>query len=96
MHTLGWNHLHVRRTIGKGKRWVTATNRIGFPDLLGWHPAHGFVAIELKVGKDKPTPEQTQVLVELAAAGARTMVAYPAQFDEVVLLLRPKKLASTQ
>jgi hypothetical protein len=96
MHMLGWNHLHVRRTIGKGKKWTTSTNRKGWPDLWGWHPAHGFVGIELKVGADKPTDEQVQVLAELAAAGAATMVAFPHDLDAVVALLRPKRLASTQ
>lgn len=84
-HQLGWNHLHVRRSIGKGKKWVTATNRIGFPDLLFWSPRHGFAAIELKVGADKPTPEQLQVLAELEAAGARTAVAFPHDLDALVL-----------
>lgn len=83
-----WNHLHVRRTIGRGKKWVTATNRDGWPDLLLWHAEHGFVAIELKVGKDKPTPEQLQVLDELARAGARTLVAYPSDWDRVEAVLR--------
>ncbi len=57
-------------------------------DLFLWHPRHGFVAIELKVGVDKPTDEQTQVLAELEAAGARVMVAYPHHLAEVQSLLR--------
>lgn len=87
-HILGWSHLHVRRTVGRGRKWVTATNVIGWPDLWLWHPAHGFAAIEVKVGKDRPSPEQEAVLASLAAAGARTMVAYPAEFDAVTRLLR--------
>jgi hypothetical protein len=59
----------------------------GGPDLFLWHAHHGFVALELKVGADKPTPEQTQVLAELAAAGARTMVAYPHDLAEVQAVL---------
>ncbi len=85
---LGWAHLHVRRTIGKGGRWVTSTNRAGFPDILAWHPSRGFAGIELKVGRGKPTPEQLVVLAELAAAGARTMVAYPADLDALLVMLR--------
>lgn len=95
-HMLGWQHLHVRRTIGAKKQWVTSTNRKGWPDLFLWHPAEGFAAIELKCGADKATAEQTQVLAELAAAGAATMVAFPHDLDAVVALLRPKRLASTQ
>lgn len=86
-HLLGWEHLHVRRTVGRGKRWTTATNLKGFPDLFLWHPRHGFVAVELKVGKDKPTPDQIAVLASLAAAGARTMVAYPADLDALRAML---------
>lgn len=88
MHSLGWSHLHVRRTIGRGQQWVTATNRKGWPDLFGWHPRRGFVALELKVGSDKATVEQLDVLVELKAAGAQTMVAYPHHLAEVHGLLR--------
>lgn len=85
---LKWKHLHVRKSIGKGKKWQTTTNRVGWPDLFLWHPAHGFLAIEVKVGKDKPTDEQLAVLAELAAAGARTLVAYPADWDVVEAALK--------
>ncbi len=95
-HILGWQHLHVRRTIGRQKQWVTSTNRKGWPDLFLWHPVHGFAAIELKCGADKATPEQLQVLTELLAAGAAIAVAYPHDLERVQALLRPKKLASTQ
>lgn len=74
---LGWKHLHVRRSIGKGKKWVTTTNVVGWPDLLLWHRRHGFAAVELKVPPNQASPEQLAVLAELEAAGARTMVAYP-------------------
>lgn len=82
-HFLGWKHLHVRRTRGKGRAWVTSTNRVGWPDLFLWHPRHGFVAIECKVGKNQPTPEQLEVLDELSDAGAVALVAYPSDLDTV-------------
>lgn len=91
-HALGWRHLHVRRSIGKGKRWVTATN-IAWPDLWLWKPEHGFVALELKVGSNRPTPEQSEVLADLAAAGARTMVAYPGDLEAVRDLLAGREVA---
>lgn len=84
----GWRHLHVRRTVGRGKKWVTATNVIGWPDLFCWHPRHGVAAIELKVGKDKPSDAQAEVLASLEQAGVRTMVAYPDDLDALALLLR--------
>lgn len=87
-HLFRWSHLHVRRSIGKGRQWVTATNVKGWPDLFLWHDTHGFLALELKVGKDKATPEQLAVLNELAAAGAETAVAYPADWESVLDVLK--------
>lgn len=87
----GWRHLHVRRSIGKGKRWVTATNVDGWPDLFLWNvrrPGAGLVALELKSEGGKPTDEQVQVLAELDAAGVRTMIARPSDLDAVHALLR--------
>ena len=89
-HVFGWNHLHVRRTIGRGKKWVTSTNRKGWPDLFVWHHRHGFAAIELKVGRDDATPEQLAVLCELHEAGAAVMVAYPHDWPAVEALLQGK------
>lgn len=90
-HALGWAHLHVRRTIGRGKKWVTSTNVKGWPDLFLWHHRHGTAAVELKVGKDSATPEQLLVLDSLARAGVRTMVAYPADFEAVTVLLKGER-----
>lgn len=86
-HLLGWHHLHVRRTIGRGKKWTTSTNVVGWPDLFLWHPRRGFAAVELKVGRDTASPEQIAVLTSLRAAGARTLVAYPDDLDDVRSLL---------
>ena len=85
---LGWKHLHVRRSIGKGRQWATTTSRVGWPDLFAWHPTRGFVAIELKVGNGKLTTEQREVLDELAVAGARVMVAWPSDLGALTLMLR--------
>lgn len=86
-HTLGWRHLHVRRSIGKGKQWVTATN-VPWPDLTLWRPDErrpGFLIRELKVGditKDATwQPGQREVLAELRAAGVDAGVWTPADFD---------------
>lgn len=87
-HAYGWQHLHVRRTIGRGRKWVTSTNVKGWPDLFLWHPKHGFAAIELKVGRDKATPEQRMVLLELSLAGATTLTAYPDDWPKVHRLLQ--------
>lgn len=86
---LGWKFLHVRKSIGKGKKWATTTNVVGWPDLFLWHPRQvRFAAVELKVGKDKPTDEQLEVLGQLGASGASTMVAYPRDLDRLSEMLR--------
>ncbi len=85
---LGWACLHVRPTIGKGGQWTTSTSVVGFPDLFCWHPRHGFAAIELKSERGKVRPEQAEVLHQLEAAGARTLIARPSDIDTVISLLR--------
>lgn len=81
-HALGWQHLHVRRTIGRGKKWTTSTNVKGWPDLFLWHPTRGgAMSVELKVGKDEPTLEQAQVLASLTSAGIPSFVWYPHHLD---------------
>ena len=57
-----WRHLHVRRTIGRGKKWVTATNLKGWPDLTLMRPDIGWVPAELKIPPDEATPEQLELL----------------------------------
>ena len=92
---LGWSHLSVRRSVGAHGKWVTTTNRTGWPDWFGWHPRHGFAAIEAKVGRDghdKRADDQRQVLAELEAAGARVVMAYPHDLDEVTAMLRGRVL----
>lgn len=96
-HILGWKHLHVRRSIGKGKRWTTSTNVKGWPDLLLWsvrHPERGLVAIELKGPATKVEPEQVAVLAELEAAGVRTMIARPDDLDAVRDLLAGRSVTA--
>ena len=92
-HALGWRHLHVRRSIGKGNKWQTTTNVIGWPDLLLWSPRQPgrHIAAELKTATGVLKPEQEQVLADLAAAGFETYVWRPADLDEVIFTLRPSK-----
>lgn len=89
LHSLGWRHLHVRRTIGRGRKWVTSTNLAGWPDIYAWHEGQRRqVALELKSERGSTTPEQVAVLASLAAAGVETMVARPSDFETLVALLR--------
>lgn len=91
----GWRHLHVRKSIGRrggARGWQTTTNVRGWPDLFLWHPDGGFGAIECKVGRDTPTVDQSRVLEELLAAGARfARVAYPTHLEELVALFNTRR-----
>jgi hypothetical protein len=58
----GWRHLHVRRSIGRGTRWTTATNLIGWVDLTLMRPPDGLIFAELKRRGGQPTPEQTEMV----------------------------------
>lgn len=78
-HTLGWEHMHVRRSIGKHGRWVTATN-VPWPDLTLWHPARGFMVRELKV-RNVFQPGQREVLEQLQRAGVDAAVWTPKDWD---------------
>lgn len=94
-HLNGWRHLHVRRSIGRGQRWTTTTNVVGWPDLLLWHESDQRVlAIELKVGKNAPTVEQIEVLGSLRAAGIETAILWPDMLDEAVELLARRRPSS--
>jgi hypothetical protein len=85
---LNWRHLHVRRSIGKGQRWTTATNVKGFPDLLLWHEIQQrVIGAELKTEKGRVTPEQKEVLRSLGAAGVEVYVWRPADLLQVQAIL---------
>ena len=83
-HIYGWHHLHVRRSIGKGRRWTTSTNVTGWPDLFFWHEGQRrTIAAELKSETGRTTPEQLAVLASLCAAGVETFVWRPSDLVEV-------------
>lgn len=64
-HLYGCRHLHVRRTVGRGRKWTTATNVIGWPDLTIWRAPDLLLFVELKVPPDFLTREQSEVLADL-------------------------------
>lgn len=83
-----WQWLHVRKSIGKGKRWTTATNKTGWPDLWCWSERrHQFAGIELKVAPDCPTQLQLNLLESLGVTGALCVVAYPDDLERLQGLL---------
>ena len=84
VHLLGWEVLHVRRSIGKGNRWTTTTSVKGWPDLFLWHPHQGVLARELKTDSGKPTSEQVAVIASLCDAGIDAGIWRPRDFaDEI-------------
>lgn len=83
-HAFSWRHLHVRRSIGKNRKWVTTTNLKGWPDLLIFRPDQGYVAAELKIPPDSPTPEQAELLAYLATMPATVAKLWtPDDWDDI-------------
>lgn len=88
-HLYSWRHMHVRRAIGKGRRWVTATN-VAWPDLTLWHPGQGrTICAELKSATGVVTAEQRRVLDELDASGVPSYVWRPDDLDDIAAILAP-------
>lgn len=87
-HLFRWRHLHIRRSIGKGRAWTTTTNLVGWPDLVLMRPDVGTVAAELKVGRNRPTPEQAELIAFLGSLpGWRAYVWTPGDWDEITATL---------
>ncbi len=85
-HILGWEVMHVRRSIGKGTRWTTATSVVGWPDLFFWRRRDMFAA-ELKSAKGKLTSDQEHVLRGLGEAGLSVFVWRPEDWDQIQRVL---------
>ena len=84
----GWTTMHVRRTIGRGRRWTTSTSVSGWPDLAIWRPGR-FLAVEIKTDAGTVTPEQADVLESLRGAGIDARVWRPRDWDEIQTTLNP-------
>lgn len=85
----GWRSMHVRRSIGKQRRWTTATSCDGWPDLFLWNAKQGrHLAAELKSESGKVRPEQDEVLASLEFAGVAVYVWRPSDLDEIARVLR--------
>jgi hypothetical protein len=85
---LGWRHMHVRRSIGKGRRWTTATNVTGWPDLTLWSARHNrLIFVELKSEHGRVSDDQAEVLASLRAAGCEVHVWRPSDLDTAQQIL---------
>lgn len=86
-HDLGWAHMHVRRSIGKGRAWTTATNLKGWPDLTLIRPAPAsdgeIIFAELKTEKGDFKDGQREVHELLRRAGHEVYVWRPSDLDKV-------------
>lgn len=81
---LGWNVLHIRRSIGKGHRWTTTTSIVGYPDLTLWNEKQKrIIFAELKSEHGVLTPEQIDVLHSLDRTGLETFVWRPSMLSEI-------------
>lgn len=88
----GWRWLHVRKSVGKGRKWATTTNIKGWPDLAPCWSARQpgrILALELKVPPDKLSADQEACRVELVAAGVEFHVVTPSDLQRLALTLRP-------
>jgi hypothetical protein len=83
----GWKRAHFRpaRT-AKGWRTAVQGDGKGFPDLVLLRRGVQIVA-ELKVGRNKTTPEQDEWLAAFDAAGASCFVWYPENWGEILRVL---------
>ena len=90
---LGWRHLHVRRSLGRGKKWVTATNQDGWPDLHLWHETQQRVIyVELKSETGRLRPQQTEVLGSLTRAGQEVYVLRPSDLEVAKRILSGERI----
>ena len=89
----GWMVAHFRAARTK-HGWATpvAGDGKGWPDLFLVRDGEILVA-ELKVGRNKPTPEQEQWLQAFRAAGVRAVVWKPEDWSTIEQTLMRKKAA---
>lgn len=86
---LGWRHMHVRRSIGKGRKWTTATNVTGWPDAVLWSERQQrLIFVEFKSESGKPSPEQVEVLGSLKAAGQEVYLWRPSDLEAAKVILQ--------
>jgi len=90
---LGWKHLHVRRSLGRGRKWVTATNIDGWPDLHLWHEAtKRTMYVELKSEAGRLQANQIEVLGSLTRAGQEVYVLKPSDLELAKRILSGERI----
>lgn len=62
-------------------------HKLGIPDVIGFNKTTGqFIAIEVKFGKDKPSPAQVRFIDEATKAGCVAFFAY--SYDDFLTKLK--------
>lgn len=83
----GFRVAHFRPARTKNGGWVTAmSGDIGFPDVIMARETRLIVS-EIKVGNNRPTPEQMAWLGAFGNAGAEVYIWRPEDWDTIVKLL---------
>lgn len=84
-----WRTAHFRPGLTRSGQWVTAVqgDGKGFPDLVLVRGPTLIVA-ELKVGRNKPTREQTAWLQAFELAGIPAYTWWPRHWSEIESVLR--------
>lgn len=88
---LGWAYLHIRpgMTADSWRTPISGPLGKGWPDLLLCRPRDcRVIAAELKRDGAKTTPAQDRVLEILSSSGLEVHVWRPADFDDVLKVLR--------
>lgn len=84
----GWLVMHQRPSINQRGRWMTAVQgNAGFPDLVLCGKGRTIFA-ELKVGRNRTTPEQEAWLSRLRASGQWAEVWRPENWDAIEHVLQ--------
>jgi hypothetical protein len=91
---MDWSLMHVRLTIGRGKRWTTGTSLPGWPDLALWRPGR-FLLAELKTNTGQLTPGQNTVLASLILAGVEVHIWRPCDRPEIEATLTAHRKVPT-
>lgn len=88
LRALGWKWMHVRRSLGRGRKWTTATNVDGWPDLTCWNERQQrIVFVELKTATGRLRPAQETVMRSMLKTGQEFYVLRPDDLERARDLL---------
>ena len=79
----------MKATYQGKNRFIKFSHREGISDIIGIAPDGRFIAVELKVGKNKTTERQEEFLAEVRQRGGIAIVAY--DLDEVAKQFQESK-----